>query len=915
MSGRIAGAWIIPKDAGERREDRMQKARKVFIGLALGATLLAATVSAANAQNVQVNQPDVNLGTRDNGTTQSETNHAVFGSTIAAGWNDTQQFAITGLAGLTSITGSGYSTNGGASFTDAGLLPPPAPGFISLGDPALATNRVGTFYFATLAANPMTGDQRVVVVPSTSTSPTVVFGSPVMLDNVVASFIADKEFIAVDTTGGSFDGRVYVAWTEFASSFDSTPKVVFAHSTATTPLAFAAPIALSPTDALNHGAMPAVGPGGEVYVVWGRFVLSGSTVTSEDIRLMKSTDGGVSFANPDPMDPGPAKVIATPTPAPDNFGSGANPIRSRGFPRIAVDRTPFGSPTRGNVYVVYQADPDGAGPDRSNVFFTRSTDGGQSWSRPRSINTPPAAVIGADGTTNDNWMPSIAVSPSNGQVTVSFYDRREDPANTNIKLYRAVSTDAGMTWFDEPVSTAAFQPNTTYDPITNTGYMGDYNDAAADATNFYMSWGDLRNTCAPPPGATSPCSPVGRSDQDVFFAARPLVSGPDLAIRPWGNVTGTGPEWQSPDIFVVDAGGSEINAAKGQVNRLRARVRNLGNAVANGAVVHFKYAPWFAGIPDSAFKDIGTTVLDFAAAGDLAGNDLKMAPVAWDLTDLSDTNGGAWPMPVSAFQHFCVKVSIEFPTDANMSNNAAQTNFFDVPTITTMSVVQFMVGNPFESESTARLILTSLPEGYRAELKGLDSKFGEPFTLKPREIRVVTVEFTPPPESAKRLPAADTVAEIGLRIGRSDVGGISFRLRRGGEQRRDGQGALNEYRQTYETDYDRVFDAILAVLKERKEPVSLADRTRGLINTASIPVENEELRQLVPEALLKRVGKQDGRYLLSFHVVKFEDKAIEVGATALFIARGPEDSPIGGLALASNGRLEKLHLQLIAQRL
>src|SRR5438105_7569245 len=104
----------------------------------------------------------------------------------------------------------------------------------------------------------------------------------------VSSF-QDKELIDVDTSNpsGPFIGRVYVAWSEFASQFDATPKVLFAHSVSQSPLTFATPIALTPTDALNHGAMPAVGPGGAVYVVWGRFVFSGGTVTSESIRLLK----------------------------------------------------------------------------------------------------------------------------------------------------------------------------------------------------------------------------------------------------------------------------------------------------------------------------------------------------------------------------------------------------------------------------------------------------------------------------------------------------------------------------------------------------------------------------------------------------------------------------------------------------
>ncbi|MEJ2354067.1 MAG: hypothetical protein P8Y03_30190, partial [Anaerolineales bacterium] len=228
--------------------------------------------------NLQVNQADHNATNLDNSTTQSETSVAVFGPTVVVGWNDSSQLASTGLGGLTSMTGYGFSTNGGATFNDAGLLAP-APGFVNMGDPALAVDSSGNFYFASLAVNNVftLGGSRIAVARSTSTSPAVTFGAPTLLQGLLGtgSAFQDKELIAVDTSGGPFDGRVYVAWTEFANLFDSTPRLLFARSTSTTPLAFAPPIPLTPADALNHGGMPAVGPSGEVYVVWGRFIFTG----------------------------------------------------------------------------------------------------------------------------------------------------------------------------------------------------------------------------------------------------------------------------------------------------------------------------------------------------------------------------------------------------------------------------------------------------------------------------------------------------------------------------------------------------------------------------------------------------------------------------------------------------------------
>src|SRR5205085_1079018 len=165
--------------------------------------------------------------------------------------------AASGWGGVTSITGFGFSTDGGVSFTDAGSFNPPA-GMIHLGDPALAVDSSGNFYFASLAVSSVfsLSGSRITIAQSTSTNPNVTFGTPVTIPGLLTtgSPFQDKELIAVDTSNpsGPFIGRVYVAWSEFASQFDATPKVLFAHSVSQSPLTFATPIALTPTDALNH---------------------------------------------------------------------------------------------------------------------------------------------------------------------------------------------------------------------------------------------------------------------------------------------------------------------------------------------------------------------------------------------------------------------------------------------------------------------------------------------------------------------------------------------------------------------------------------------------------------------------------------------------------------------------------------
>src|SRR5213075_2441906 len=89
----------------------------------------------------------------------------------------------------------------------------------------------------------------------------------------------DKPLLGVDTAAGSpHRGNLYAAWTRFDAYQSKDPThhshIWFSRST-DGGKAFAPPFRLSDTpgdtaddDGTVEGAMPAVGPGGEVYVTW-----------------------------------------------------------------------------------------------------------------------------------------------------------------------------------------------------------------------------------------------------------------------------------------------------------------------------------------------------------------------------------------------------------------------------------------------------------------------------------------------------------------------------------------------------------------------------------------------------------------------------------------------------------------------
>jgi hypothetical protein len=883
------------------------------------------------AQDTQANSSDHGASNLGNFTTESETNIAVRGSVIVVGYNSSRQAGLLGSGAWNSLSGFAYSLDGGTTFTDGGFVPS-GSGQLE-GDPALAFDRSGTLYYASIGTD-ASGISRIFVSHSTSTNPTVAFAAPVAIPGIVAATSAfqDKEFLAVDTTGGVHDGRIYVTWSEFPDQYSPNARVLFAASSSTTPLSFSSTIPLSPPGALYHGAMPVVGPAGEVYVVWGGFT-STTVAANESIHLVKSADGGATFVNPDTLDPAADKTVAKITSTIGDMFSGGIHIRTRSFPYIAVDLTPQGSPTRGNVYIVFQATPPPPTTSRSEIFLTRSTDGGVTWDTPRDISSGLAATLNRDVTPNDNWSPSISIASATGHIKVIFYSRREDAANTKVRVYEAGSTDGGVTWFNQSFSSVAFTPSTGYDSLLVPTYMGDYIQLSADASRYYAAWGDARNKCIPPSTASAPCSPAGRGDQDAFFRSESDPKGTDLFITPWGAITGSGPLWASPDIFVVDGSNQVVNAKKGIHNQLRGRIQNVGDVAATGATVRFKYAPIYVGLPDSAFKDIGSASLDIAAAGDPSGNDRKTVPADWDLTNLSDTNGGIWPQPISAFDHFCVRASAEYPGDINMSNNEAQTNFVDVSDSPAAPPFRFLIGNPFGRQIHAKLTVGQLPKGYGAHLS--DISLAKPLLLRPHEIRVATVDFTRPPDFRSERHIADVVASISMDADGQTIGGLSVRLLKANakpqprsEPQRPPVPQKSNESQSPSVDFqsqamtidmpenrELVVRALAQSLKEQQQPVAQVDEKRGIVSSGSIPLKAEQIREFVKPAIAKSLSPEaTGRYFISFKVEGTGPENSRVTVSSRIILGNPNaDSPIGGRVVPSNGVLEKQQLAFFTQ--
>jgi len=277
--------------------------------------------------------------------------------------------------------------------------------------------------------------------------------------NTVEPF-EDKPWLVTDNLSASpHFGNLYLAWTRFdvygsADPADST-QILFSRSLDGGE-SFSVPFRISDSggDAVDsddtvEGAVPAVGPKGEVYVAW---------AGPRGIVFDRSLDGGWTF--------GEDKVIA------DNPGGWDIPVpgmtRHNGMPVIGVDVS--GGTDRGTVYVNW-IDARNGDPD---VFVMASRDGGESWGSPVRVNDD---AIGNGKAQLFTWM---SVDPVDGSVNLVFLDRRNTEGATQ-EVYVARSTDGGRTFTNHRVEQ---EPFTCSESI----FYGDYLAIAAYGGGAVAAW-------------------------------------------------------------------------------------------------------------------------------------------------------------------------------------------------------------------------------------------------------------------------------------------------------------------------------------------------------------------------------------------------------------------------------------------
>ncbi len=517
--------------------------------------------------------PDSNL-TAGDGTyphvTQSETQAWAEGNTIVVAYND------SALA-PSCYSGGSYSTDHGVTWNLLTTRPFCSGHGTGYGDPVVVYDQAHSKWIAVFIASGCGGGG---------------LGAWMSVDGVAwtpGSCVHsgggdDRESGWVDNSASSpHYGRMYISWNDFGQN--QQIRVTYSDDGGAT---WSSPVNVNSTFVRN--VQITTGPDGTVFIAG--MNEGGGGLGSRTNIMYRSTNGGASWS---PVTMG----AAFPGPGQSTCGYFAAMFpsywRHMGWGDV-------GAGPSGIIHYAYAQ--HGTGSDYGDVYYTRSSDNGLTWSSPLKLNT--------DGTTRSQWQPSLSVSPD-GHVFVSWYDARATTGN-NFERWGRLSTDNGSTWENDDVisdvpSPLPLQPDGSVQPC----YTGDYDRSYGNDSAFYLPWVDGRVLIN------------GNSQQDVFFDKQTVGPPPPPAPNLVHDLA----------TLYDDNGNGYIEP--GESFELDERVRNAGNAAATNisGVLSSTNPDITINQPNSAYPDIppsgnGTNNTRFAGQ---ASNSLGCGdPIAFRVT-------------------------------------------------------------------------------------------------------------------------------------------------------------------------------------------------------------------------------------------------------------------------------------------
>ncbi len=360
----------------------------------------------------------------------------------------------------------------------------PYAGWRSTNDPSVAFALDGTGYLCyggfgkiDQTTDLLVGENGVFISKTTDGGKTWKSHIPVIVHTgaqTLDSTFEDKYYVHVDnSTISPYFGHLYIPWKRVTPR-DSATQIVISKSTDKGET-WSSPIPISPrksgtSEDTTYGQsfpLAITGPNGEVYCVWNDGIEHG-------VGFAKSTDGGKSFSSPKIIFNYNIFGITKFIPGQGGYRHTVKgKVRAETYPVIACD---LWSERKGYLYLTWAAD------SIPNIYFSRSTDGGNTWSSP---------VIIHETTKNDQFWQWIAVDPKSGDIAVMYFDSRDDESNIMVNCYVSYSRDGGLTWIDRRVGDE--DHDLRLNPFMDNAFAGDYSGVAFYDGIIYPSWVDMRN--------------------------------------------------------------------------------------------------------------------------------------------------------------------------------------------------------------------------------------------------------------------------------------------------------------------------------------------------------------------------------------------------------------------------------------
>ncbi|MBW6490339.1 MAG: T9SS type A sorting domain-containing protein [Lentimicrobium sp.] len=349
-----------------------------------------------------------------------------------------------------------YSSDGGYTWQSQRLY---SPQLGVWGDPCIIVDTTGSFYFFHLSNPPgASWIDRIVCQRTDDFTASWTPGTGIGVDGTKAQ---DKEWAVVDPA----TNNIYLTWTQFDVYGSSSPNdssiIRFSKSTDKGET-WSEPIRLNrvagdciDSDNTVEGAVPSVGPEGQIYVAW---------AGPEGIMFDRSLDGGETWLDND--------IFVSDMPGGWDINI-PGIMRANGFPVTACDLTD--GPDRGTIYINWSDQRNG--PFDTDVWLVKSTDGGETWSERKRVND--------DAPGKHQFFTWMALDQATGKLWFVFYDRRNYSDN-QTDVYMAMSDDGGESFTNFRVSESPFLPNPGI-------FFGDYNNISAYNDVVRPVWTRLNN--------------------------------------------------------------------------------------------------------------------------------------------------------------------------------------------------------------------------------------------------------------------------------------------------------------------------------------------------------------------------------------------------------------------------------------